>query len=371
MIQPMPQPFRSLPTLLIAVLALAICAMACLPLGVILGLYAYYQSQELIFPGVLVGETRLQGKSIAEAAAQLHKDWNMQKTITLTDGLHTWNVAPADLGLGLDALATAAEAYSVGRGYSLPAALGQMIFSLRQGWQIQPVVQFEEQKAQALLDSLNQVIRQPPVNSSLQFEAGRLVVVPGRIGYEFNLEETLQALRANPTGVLADGRLNIPLRPLAPETADLSAVLESAQQLLDRPTVLRGYDPVSDEHFEWPVPPDVLASWLIIRTEDETTTVGVATDRVAAYLNTLNPSLSGNRFIDAERHSRPAAEAIRRGQAYTIILSHPPTVYTVRAGDTLLKIAWKVGFPLWMILQANPRSRPSAGGTGAGHPFQR
>lgn len=39
-------------------------------------------------------------------------------------------------------------------------------------------------------------------------------------------------------------------------------------------------------------------------------------------------------------------------------VSHKPTTYVVQPGDTLLKIAWKLGFPMWKILEANPGLDP-------------
>jgi len=347
-----------LPVLLIAALIAGAFALACLPLGLLFGLYAYYQSQDLIFPGVAVGETGLQGKTIQDAAVVLHKDWNIDRRIALTDGLHTWNIPAAELGLRLDALATAGKAYAVGRDVSALAGIGEMVYGLRQGWQIEPIVQFEEGKAQALLANLNQSIRQPPVESSLQWEAGRLTVTPGKIGYEFNLEEALQSLRASHTEIFLSTQFRIPLKPLPPQIADLSAIQESARQMLDRPTILYGYDAITDEHFRWQVLPEMLASWLVIGADEQGATVMVAAERLATYLESLNASLGEGHYIDVGRHSQAAAEAIQKGEAYTITLSHPSTRYTVKPGDTLLKIAWRLGFPYWMILQANPGLDP-------------
>lgn len=347
-----------LPVLLIAALIAGVCTLAFLPLGLLFGLHAYYQSQDLIFPGVAVGESRLQGKTIQVAAVVLHKDWNIDKRIALTDGLHTWNIPAAEFGLSLDALATAGKAYAVGRDVSAFAGIGEMVYGLRHGWQIEPIIHLDEGKAQALLTNLNQSIRQPPIESSLQWEAGQLTVTPGKIGYEFNLEEAFQILHTSYASIYLSGQFRIPLKPLAPQNTDLSAILQSAQQMLNRPVTLYAYDAITDQHFQWSVPRDVLATWLAIGANEQGTTVVIAAERLATYLESLNASLGTGRYIDVGRHSQPAAEAIQKGETYTITLSHPPTRYTVNPGDTLLKIAWKLGFPYWMILQANPGLDP-------------
>ena len=37
-----------------------------------------------------------------------------------------------------------------------------------------------------------------------------------------------------------------------------------------------------------------------------------------------------------------------------MVISHNPSVYTVSKGDTLLKISWKIGMPVWTLIQSNP-----------------
>ena len=44
----------------------------------------------------------------------------------------------------------------------------------------------------------------------------------------------------------------------------------------------------------------------------------------------------------------------------TAVISHHPTSYQVQANDTMLKISWRVGMPMWMILEANPDIDPEA-----------
>ena len=77
--------------------------------------------------------------------------------------------------------------------------------------------------------------------------------------------------------------------------------------------------------------------------------------KVAAYLTGLSEQLGGGRYLQGERFGAQFAQAVRDGTPFPpIIASHSPTTYTTQPGDTLLKISWNVGMPMWKIIQANP-----------------
>ena len=339
---------------LIAILVTGICLLSCLPAAVLTSLYVYYQESELIYPGVSVEEISLQGKTLPQASIELHKTWNLEKHIQVIDGLHTWTLKPSDLGLGLDALKTARQAYEVGRESLIPGNMGQMIYSMRNGWQVQPLFLIDTQQARNTLELLNQQARLPAENPSINFTGEQVGITPGKLGYELNIEEALKALEADPGGILLNGVLRVPLRPLAPDPIDYSIAREQAQTLLDRPLAFHGYDPVYDERFEWPVPRDTLASWLTLRQGNTGQEVSVSLEGVTSYLAALNNELGPERFIDETQTAQLVAQAVQSGKPFTIPIRHHPTGYIIKPADTLLKISWHVGIPFWMILNANP-----------------
>jgi lipoprotein-anchoring transpeptidase ErfK/SrfK len=343
---------------LIAILVTGICLLSCLPAAVLTSLYVYYQESELIYPGVSVEEISLQGKTLQQASTELHSAWNLEKQIQVMDGLHTWTLKPADLGLSLDALQTARQAYEVGRESLIPGNMGQMVSSMRNGWQVQPLLLVDPQQAEKTLELLNQQARLPAENPSINFTGDQIGITPGKLGYELNIEEALKALESDPAGILHNGILRIPLRPLAPDLIDFSIARDQAQSLLDRPLTIHGYDPVYDQHFEWTVPRETLASWLILRSSEAGQEVGISTEGVTSYLAALNNELGPERFIDDTQASQPFAQAVQTGEPFTIPIRHRPTQYTIEPGDTLLKISWHVGIPFWMILQSNPELNP-------------
>lgn len=330
------------------------------PLVLVSGVYTYYRASERILPGISVGDISIGGQKVPEAAASLEKGWNQDRTILVADGFQTRQVAPADLGLQLDVLSTLQKAYAIGRVGGLIGDLDQLIYALHTGWSLSPTVQFDPKAAQAGLENLSSQMSKPPKNASLRIEGLNLTPVPGELGYAINIEETLKTLAADPAGALANGYLKISLRPVAPRINDVSTAKVAAEKLINTPTGISAYDPVSDEHFDWPIPPEVLASWLKVEAGDQGPVLAIDQVRLGEYLTTKSETLGAERWLDAPRYTAQLAQALEGGQPPLLIVSHRATSYIIQPGDTLIKIGWKVGMPYWKILEANPDVNPDS-----------
>ena len=168
-------------------------------------------------------------------------------------------------------------------------------------------------------------------------------------------EKNLPEIRAeNPKEILNAGLFQVMPKFILPDVTDASPALSEVRRLIDTPTNLYAYDPVTDEHFHWPVPQERLAQWLKIDSSPDGIRVRLDETQVGGFLDELNPELGNGRFLDKARHAREAAESIRLGGTSPIPVSHLQTQYSIQAGDTLLKIGWKLGIPFWMIANANP-----------------
>jgi lipoprotein-anchoring transpeptidase ErfK/SrfK len=344
--------------ILASILGLAILATILLPVFIVSSLFAFYQVTDRIYPGVTVGRSNLQGLTLDEATIELHKAWNIEQRILASDGLQSWELTPGDLGIRLNSPETALTAYHVGRGYSLLGEIGQVVYSLRNGWQVEPVVELDSHQAQAMIEALNLQATRLPTEATLKIEGSQITTLPGELGYAININETMQTLQSDPGEVLLSGMLHIKLMPLPPATADASANLIEIQRILDTPFNLRAYDPITDEYFEWPVHRDALASWLTLQAGDHGTGIAIDQNQLSAYLSALSQNLGNGRFIDAARYGPEIAQSITTGQPATILVSHAPSRYTIQRGDTLLKIGWRTGIPFWMIARANPDINP-------------
>lgn len=316
--------------------------------------FFYFQTSQRILPGVNVGGNSLGGMTVMQAATRLQGEWNMGRTILVEDGLQSVPVSPAALGLSIDPLATAQLAYMVGHNQNIFAELDQMIYSLQNGWGIAPLVNLDPQGARQGMETLSTQLSRAPQDAALQLQGTQLVAISGQLGYTVNIEETLTTLSADPRKVMITGRLKVSLMPLTPRLGDVSGAMAQAQQLLDTPLTIYAYDPIRDERMAWAVPKETLASWLIIENDQQGPVINVNAQKIAEFITQMSANLGPERWVDVSQVDLPTAEAIKNGNLATALIKHNPTVYTVEPGDTLIKVAWKVGMPYWRLIQANP-----------------
>ncbi|MFC2053663.1 peptidoglycan binding domain-containing protein, partial [Chloroflexota bacterium] len=196
-----------------------------------LGLYGYYQISERIVPGVQVLDMRLEGMTPTQAAIDLHKYWNLERQIIVSDGINTLAVHPSILGISIDSIQTAQAAYQVGHSWEILSDLDQILSSHQNGWQILPIVTFDEGAARAGLESLASQISQAPKDATIRLQGPDLVAIPAELGYTINIEETLSDLGANPYSIMINGSAQIYLKPIPARIDDVSGAIEEAREL--------------------------------------------------------------------------------------------------------------------------------------------
>jgi lipoprotein-anchoring transpeptidase ErfK/SrfK len=322
------------------------------------GVYTFYQAGH-IMPGVRAGEVRLGGMSLAQAGMALDRHWNLESSLLVTNGIQSLAVRPIQLGLNFDALQTAQKAYDVGHIGTLLSRSAQMFASLKDGWLIAPVVGLDAIAARRGLEALAPNLSKSPKDATVRLENGSLIAVSGELGYTINIEETLAALEAAPQVVMASGILRVVPMPIPPSVTDVSPALAEAQRLLDIPLTIQAYDAIRNELSQWPVPRQEVGAWLKIEPGEQGPRPTLDEVQVEAYLAQISGNLGAGRFFDANRYGDALVEAILNGRPAVVTISHAPTLYTVQPGDTLLKIGWRMGFPMWVILKANPGLDPN------------
>ncbi len=343
-----------IPLWMVAAVVAGLITICLLPFLISLGYYGYYQFSEKIVPGVKVGDLELGNVDIRNAAAELGAYYELKRNITVSNGFQTWEAPPAQLGLSINTSATVDDAYSIGHYQGLNENVNQMLTSYLEGWQVPPVVSFDEEAARIGLETIASQAGKPAQDASISLQAGEWVTTPSEIGYAVNIEETLAALKSDPAKVMADGYFQVNIVPVAPQVNDASAIKKEAQKFLEKTVEIKAYDPISNEFLSWTVSKETLGTWLKAEAGQQGPTVGIEPTQVTAYLKTMSDTLGDNRWLDAEKYSSGLAQAIGQGTPYWVIINHKPTPYTIQKGDTLLKISWKMGFPMWYLLNANP-----------------
>ena len=291
------RPRRSLGALVIPVIALGLTAIFLIALLFGAGLFGYFQVSGRILPGVSVGSSAVGGMLITDAAVTLQETWNLDKEIIVTNGLHTEIISPSQLGLSLDALATVQLAYEVGHKDLILDRIGHLLVSLSDGWQIKPVLQYDEAAASAGLEALAPAMSLPARNASIRIEGSQLLAVPGEIGYTINMDETLAAIASDPQTVMEQSILQIHLQPLLPQVMDMTPVLDQAEQLIHTPASFRAYDALTDEFFDFPISQDLLVSWLTIETQGNQPVIGLDTQKMKPALNQMGETLGQGRYL--------------------------------------------------------------------------
>ncbi|MCU0514559.1 MAG: L,D-transpeptidase family protein [Anaerolineae bacterium] len=345
--RPRPQPRRRFPwLLLIPVLLLTGCGGLLLLTGLwVGGLYA-----DGILPGVRVGSVALAGLDETAAAGRLADSWH---TITLRDGDRTWPQNAADLGIRLDAGATAAAAYRQGRGQGDPlrALFGRV--------ELAPVVTVDAPALLAGLTALADEVNMPPVNAGVALVNGTVQATPPQAGRQVDANATLQTLLRDPAAALAGGRLSLVMQPVAPAVTDAGPMLAQARALLQNALAIRVYDPVTGDSVYWTVEPAVWGGWLSA-TPDASSPVGLSLrleeNALRGFLGQQAAQFfDASRTIDVEAGIASLQQALAAGtpdQGF-VTVKHQARQYTVQPGETITGIAWAVGVPYLYIVQAN------------------
>lgn len=302
-----------------------------------------------VLPGVRSGGVALGGMSEQEAADVLSTGW----TLTVLDGQMAWRIDPAMIGLSLDADATAQRAYDYGRanlGGALPGIFGKP--------DVPPVVNFDPTIALSGLNDLNTKIEQLPVNAGVQFVNGEVQATAPRDGRTLDVQATLTQLMDDTSGILADGMLELVMRPVAPAVTDATPMVEMARQILTSPLDIRVYDPITGDSVYWSAPPETWATWLTAQSDPNSPTGLSLTADPAPVRDYLNGQAANNldasRYLDTDEGVVNIQQTIANGRTDPYVrVYHHDGQHVVQAGETITSIAWDYGVPYLYIQEAN------------------
>lgn len=149
-----------------------------------------------IYPGVSVAGMPVGGLSPEAAAVLLRQRLHEQgsRPVILRAGNHQWAVTLAELGFTLDAEATAARAYAVGR--NGPPLLRPLMWwgGLRDGHEIAPVFRYDRRAALALLSHLAREINRDSEDARLILVGLDVFARPATVGRTLDIEASLERI---------------------------------------------------------------------------------------------------------------------------------------------------------------------------------
>jgi len=233
-----------------------------------------WRYKDRIYPGVTVSGLDLGGLEFESAVALLDYRLNpyQGEQLTLRYGEQLWPASPSDLGVSLDAVATAVSAYAVGRGAGLRDNLQVQAQAWRQGHVVQPILKFDTGVAAVFLSQLAQEVNRPVRNADLTVRGLQVEVTPGQVGLDVDLAATYQLLYeriANFSG----GEVGLVVQEKPPLIADASEVQALVETMIGSPLVLKPNFEAQGELVEglesWVLSQETISDMLIIRQVKE------------------------------------------------------------------------------------------------------
>jgi len=230
------------PTPILAQLAAAAAAGLMLYVGAVLAWVIGYQLLYAgrIFPGVSIAGVDVSGLRPDAAALKLSQtlSYPIMGKVVFRDGEKAWTASPAQLGMVFDASSSAQAAYRIGRAGGLFESLDGQIRGRGFGYDVAPVIIFDQRVAYQYLQGLAAQIDQPVIEAGLQISGSNVSVRAGQAGRAINIDATLIYVGAQLQS-FRDGEIPMIINGFAPGIMDVSAQAETARTILSQPLVLQ------------------------------------------------------------------------------------------------------------------------------------
>ncbi|MEX2162355.1 MAG: VanW family protein [Anaerolineales bacterium] len=259
-----------------------------------------------ILPGVRMAGLDLGGMRRTEAVALLARQFSFPTTghVTLRYGERVWTFTPAELGLRLDAEASAGAAYGFGRSLWPWENIAGKAQSLQGGAELAPRLVFDGQAAYRALQRIAAELNRPTIEAQLSVSGLQIAVQPGQIGLTLDTQKTADWLAAQ---LLLMQDIEVPLAVIEapPRILDASAQAAIAQNLLTQPLAILPGGSYEDNPEPWTLSPETLAGMLSVeRVEGETRAhyqIGLDAQQLGAFVADLGPQVAATprnaRFI--------------------------------------------------------------------------
>lgn len=336
--------------------------------GVLYGLAAIYRGDRILAGANALGQD-LAGLPPAEAAARLNAAW-ASRQIVLDAGEQSWSLAPAQLGILLDANAMAQAAFRQGRDTvtlaALPSLAQRLLATVGLGTApaaaaVPPAWRFDAEVAAATLRTLAAQLAIEPHNAGIRVAEGRIETTPSAPGRAADIAALLAALEQQPWDqslarpAAPPIRFAVPLVSRAPAVTDVSGIEQELTPLLANPITIGLYDAVRDERATWTVAPAEIGGWLDFAADPEgKLSWTLNEDRAAAFIADRNKSFGDERYVKSEDVVPALADAFKnRRPEIRLRVSHAEREHIVRAGETLSSIADEYGMPYGWLIIAN------------------
>ncbi len=242
-------------------------------------LLAWYQWRynDKVYPGVSVAGVPLGGLTVGEAESAVADALTPYPgpDITLRYGDRQWVLSPGDLGVAVDASATASQAFAIGRRGLATSGSGSVIDmfaglqqdladqwdAMRGGAVVQPILARDEDLQAQVVARVAEEVNVAPVEGKLSIDGLQVSGTPGRLGRAMDVAGTRTAL-AQAVRSGAGSVVDVPWQELRPAVLSVDAAVAKAKTVLGRSLVLTADTLSGPQQFE--ADPARVRSWLTL-----------------------------------------------------------------------------------------------------------
>jgi len=293
-----------------------------------------------IYPGIQVEGIPVGGLTLNEAEARLTASfaYPTEGVLGVYYGNRSWSTTPAELGVQLDAAASAAAAFAIGRSGRLWDDLLVQAQIARQGLILPPMMFFDQGQMSHWLRGIALEIEQPPRDAWLEItDTGQVQCAPAQAGRMVDLAAAEAAL-ATLIAARRSGMVELIVHEIRPTIIDANAAKAKLEIILSAPLNLQVPEEVRLSEGLWTVPLTTLVRWLHLHqvpTGDGQAVWAVDVDEAAvqsyvAYLATAidRPPQDAKITFDPETRKVSALQPSQEGYrldteaATRLILNH-------------------------------------------------
>lgn len=246
------------------------------------GFRAIYSGR--IFPNIQIGWVNLSGQAPIAAADLLRREiqYPEQGEIILQYDDLNWTAKPAELGMFFSPQYNAEIAFNAGRDGNIARRIAAQIQILRHGMILAPQFVMDEKTGSEFLTGIAGDVNQPVMEASLELDGLEVVVQPGQIGREMDIQASLEVVSLQLQS-MQDGSIPLIVTETYPAILDVTAQAEFARQILSQPLLLRIPDAAENDPGPWSIQPDKLVQMMIIErvTTDDGDEYRIALDSEA------------------------------------------------------------------------------------------
>ncbi len=300
-----------LPTLPVAFLGMVL-AIGGILVFFIVGTRVAYSGRAL--PGVSAAGVSVGGLTEPEIELALGEILSYPRTgtVLMTDGTRHWVATPGELGVALDIPGMADQALAVGREGGALLRVTDFFSAWSSGFEVPTAVLFDQRAGAAYLNGLAAQIDNPQLEAALGVDGVEIVMRPGQIGRELEIERNLEQMESI-FASLHDAEIPLAIVESPPLVLDATEQGQIAAEMVRAPLTI-----TAEDAGPWTISRQDLAAMLrfTLNEEQGQYQVGIDQNALFAFLEPLAPELrrgsENARFVfnDETRELDLLAEAV-------------------------------------------------------------